>query len=105
MLCTGPLTQKGTEFPVVIIPLCWSQAESMYRSLVYTAVTRARRKVILVGDPLMLEYSSRYVGRNQRRWTRLRQLLSSGLAQPDDPVVRAEEQLQVESGEDAGPHG
>jgi exodeoxyribonuclease V alpha subunit len=40
---------QGSEFPVVIIPLCWGPPMLLNKNLLYTAVTRARELVVLVG--------------------------------------------------------
>ncbi len=40
---------QGSEFPVVIIPICWGPPMLLTRNLLYTAVTRARELVVLVG--------------------------------------------------------
>ena len=40
---------QGSEYPVVIIPMYSCAPMLMTRNLLYTAVTRARRMVILVG--------------------------------------------------------
>ena len=45
---------QGSEFDVVIFPIIKSHARMLTRSLVYTAITRAKRKVILVGQIGML---------------------------------------------------
>ena len=41
---------QGSEFPVVIIPLLRQHFVMLQRNLVYTAISRARRKVFIVGD-------------------------------------------------------
>ena len=40
---------QGSEYPVVIIPMYYTSPMLLTRNLLYTAVTRARRMVILVG--------------------------------------------------------
>ena len=40
---------QGSEYPCVIIPVCYSAPMLMTRNLLYTAITRAQRMVILVG--------------------------------------------------------
>ena len=42
---------QGSEFDVVIIPLCMSYNRMLYRKLIYTGITRAKKKLILIGDP------------------------------------------------------
>ena len=41
---------QGSEFPVVIIPLLMQHYMMLQRNLIYTAVTRARKLVVMVGD-------------------------------------------------------
>ncbi|MDP9356948.1 MAG: ATP-dependent RecD-like DNA helicase [Chloroflexota bacterium] len=41
---------QGAEFPAVVIPLLTSHAAMLGRTLLYTAVTRARRLVVIVGQ-------------------------------------------------------
>ncbi len=46
---------QGSEYPVVIIPLYSCAPMLLSRNLLYTAVTRASKMVILVGKPSILE--------------------------------------------------
>ena len=46
---------QGSEFPVVIIPMTWFPPVLATRSLIYTAVTRGKNQVIIVGNPAYLE--------------------------------------------------
>jgi exodeoxyribonuclease V alpha subunit len=41
---------QGSEYPIVVIPLTTSSAFMLRRNLLYTAVTRGKHKVILVGE-------------------------------------------------------
>ena len=41
---------QGAEFPAVVIPLLTSHAAMLGRTLLYTAVTRARQLVVIVGQ-------------------------------------------------------
>jgi exodeoxyribonuclease V alpha subunit len=42
---------QGSEYPVVVFPLLKQHYMMLQRNLVYTGLTRAKRKVIFVGDP------------------------------------------------------
>ena len=42
---------QGSEYPVVIFPLLKQHFMMLQRNLVYTGLTRARKKVVFVGDP------------------------------------------------------
>ncbi len=42
---------QGSEYPVVIVPLLKGHFLMLQRNLLYTAITRGRKKVFLVGEP------------------------------------------------------
>ncbi|MEC8867034.1 MAG: ATP-binding domain-containing protein, partial [Verrucomicrobiota bacterium] len=42
---------QGSEYPVVIFPLLKQHFMMLQRNLVYTGLTRAKKKVIFVGEP------------------------------------------------------
>ena len=46
---------QGSEYDYVIIPLSDIPHKLMYRNLLYTAVTRAKKMLILVGDTAIFE--------------------------------------------------
>ena len=41
---------QGSEFELVILPICNSYKRMLYKELLYTAVTRAKRKLIVLGE-------------------------------------------------------
>lgn len=67
---------QGSEFPCVIIPVSTQHYVLLERSLIYTAITRAKKLCVLVGDEraLSLAVSKQ---ESRKRWTGLRQLLCS----------------------------
>ncbi len=42
---------QGSEYPVVVIPLLKAHFMMLQRNLIYTAITRGKKKVVIVGDP------------------------------------------------------
>ncbi|MFH1067384.1 MAG: ATP-dependent RecD-like DNA helicase [bacterium] len=50
---------QGSEFPAVVIPLAMQHAILLQRNLLYTAVTRGRRMVVLIGQRRALEFCAR----------------------------------------------
>ena len=48
---------QGSEFDLVIIPICNGYKRMLYRKLIYTGVTRAKRKLILIGEDSAFIYS------------------------------------------------
>ncbi len=65
---------QGSEFPVVIIPVMVQHYLLLQRNLIYTAVTRGRRLVVLVGTRKALAIGIRN-DKTEKRYTRLRQRL------------------------------
>lgn len=41
---------QGSEFDLVVIPICMSYYRMLYRKLIYTGITRAKKKLILLGE-------------------------------------------------------
>lgn len=65
---------QGSEFPVVVIPLLNQHYMMLQRNLLYTAVTRARKMVVLVGSRqaiAMAVKNNRIIQRNTRLKERL----------------------------------
>lgn len=50
---------QGGEYDSVILPLCEYNRNMLTRNLLYTAISRARKNVILVGKPEMLDFAVR----------------------------------------------
>jgi exodeoxyribonuclease V alpha subunit len=63
---------QGSEYPVVVVPLLKAHFMMLQRNLLYTAITRGRRKVFLVGDPAAYAMAVRN-SEARRRVTHLRQ--------------------------------
>lgn len=55
---------QGSEFPVVVIPLFWAPPMLLTRNLIYTAITRASKLVVLVGK---YEYLMKMIENNKTR--------------------------------------
>jgi exodeoxyribonuclease V alpha subunit len=61
---------QGSEFPAVIIPMLTEHHVMLRRNLLYTAMTRARRLCVLVGDPRAIDRAIRRADA-ALRWTGL----------------------------------
>jgi exodeoxyribonuclease V alpha subunit len=66
---------QGSEFPAVVLALCDFSRRLCYRNLLYTAVTRARRLLVVAGDAALLEAMVKN-DRKMLRYTGLRSFLS-----------------------------
>lgn len=69
---------QGSECPCVIIPLHTQHFKLLNRHLLYTAVTRGKRLVVVVGSPKAIAIAVHQVGEHNR-WTNLGGLLVSKL--------------------------
>ena len=66
---------QGSEYPVVVIPLHMSHYMMLHRSILYTAVTRGKKRVVLVGSRRALAMAIQNV-RLERRYTGLEEKLA-----------------------------
>ena len=49
--CVSIHKSQGSEYPVVIVPLLKAHFMMLQRNLLYTAITRGKKKVFIVGEP------------------------------------------------------
>ena len=68
---------QGNEFDAVIIPMFSGPPQLYYRNLLYTAVTRAKKTLILIGVPQTVEYMVNN-NRQTKRYTPLKEFLTRG---------------------------
>ncbi len=73
---------QGSEFEAVIIPLLGKFEKLSYRNLLYTAVTRAKKLLIVIGSPVKVE---QMVSNNRRtnRYSCLRHMLETSMTKGD----------------------
>jgi exodeoxyribonuclease V alpha subunit len=85
---------QGSEYPCVVVPVTTSAWLMLQRNLLYTAVTRAKRIVVLVGSRRALAKAVRTQGAG-RRYTALTERLQPGRARTFTAVSRPwDRQLQ-----------
>ena len=66
---------QGSEYPVVILPLIDCPPVMMYRNLLYTAVTRAKKMLIIVGDEQRVRRMTEN-NKTKRRYSALKSFLT-----------------------------
>lgn len=71
---------QGSEYPVVIIPVLRSQGIMLHRKLIYTAVTRSKRLLIILCEPTALNIAVAN-NRSSQRNTMLASILRRGRKQ------------------------
>ena len=73
---------QGSEYPVVIIPLFYGPPKLLSRNLLYTAVSRAKQGVVLVGNLGMVDTMIKN-NQEQKRYTtlalRLKEIRDGGI--------------------------
>ena len=65
---------QGSEYPAVVLVLTTQHAIMLQRNLLYTAITRARKLLVLIGTEKAVRMALRNVNPEQRH-TRLRERL------------------------------
>jgi exodeoxyribonuclease V alpha subunit len=65
---------QGSEYPCVVVPLHTQHFPMLARNLLYTAITRGKRLVVLVGTEKAAWIATRNEG-SSKRWTRLAERL------------------------------
>jgi exodeoxyribonuclease V alpha subunit len=70
---------QGSEYPAVVVPLTTQHYPMLQRNLVYTAVTRGKRLVVLVGQQKALAIAVRGQ-QTRRRWSKLKEWLAPAVS-------------------------
>ena len=69
---------QGSEFSIVIVPILNNYAGMLYKKLIYTAVTRAKQKLILLGEKEAL-LKAVQTDRDENRKTSLKEFLINSI--------------------------
>jgi exodeoxyribonuclease V alpha subunit len=69
---------QGSEYPAVVIPLLTQHYLMLQRNLLYTAVTRGKKLVVLVGQKKAIAIAVRNASQRQR-WSKLREWLEASV--------------------------
>lgn len=68
---------QGSEFPHVIMPITKSYYKMLYNKLIYTGVSRAKKSLVLIGEPHALIMAVNNDYSNQRKTTLKERLLNN----------------------------
>lgn len=82
---------QGSEFPVVILPLTTSSHRMLKRNLLYTAITRSKSKLILLGHYTAFDYACKHQGTDRK--TYLVQRFGLELQPTDKPLAERSEAI------------
>lgn len=59
---------QGSEFPVVILPITSSSHRMLQRNLIYTAITRAKNKLVLLGEKSAFAFAVKNTGTTRKTY-------------------------------------
>ena len=59
---------QGSEFPVVILPIISSSHRMLQRNLIYTAITRAKNKLVLLGEKSAFSFAVKNTGTTRKTY-------------------------------------
>lgn len=83
---------QGSEFPVVILPLTNQSRRMLQRNLIYTAITRSKSKLILLGEYTAFDFATKNTG--TARKTYLIERFSDGTPQGRDSSLQSPVHLE-----------
>jgi exodeoxyribonuclease V alpha subunit len=81
---------QGSEFDTILMPIVKTQGRMLQRNLLYTAVTRARRRVWLVGEEAAVQRSimnNKVIHRNTAFSKVISQIVAAGVETGSPPVT------------------
>jgi exodeoxyribonuclease V alpha subunit len=90
--CITAHKSQGSEFDTIIMPITKSQGRMLQRNLLYTAVTRARKRVWLIGEEIAVQKAvenNKVVKRNTIFSRAIAAALEAGV-HPADAVQQAD---------------
>ncbi|AUI70998.1 ATP-dependent RecD-like DNA helicase [Companilactobacillus alimentarius] len=90
--CTSIHKAQGSEFEMVILPLVNEESRMLRRNLLYTAVTRSKRLLIMVGDRQAFERSIRDQS-NERQTTLKERIFASFKVKPQETVSENKDEV------------
>ena len=85
---------QGSEFPVVILPITSASKRMLERNLIYTAITRAKSKLILLGELQAFDYATKHMGTSRKTYLIERFIeLTEISAELNEPIFETENQI------------
>lgn len=83
---------QGSEFPVVILPITSSSRRMLKRNLIYTAITRAKSKLILLGEYQAFEFATLHTGTARKTYL-IERFENSQASLSTDPTILSTESV------------
>ncbi|MGX8835377.1 SF1B family DNA helicase RecD2 [Amedibacillus sp. YH-ame6] len=73
--CVSIHKSQGSEYPIVILPIVSDYRHMLQKRLIYTAVTRAKKSLVMLGDPSVFERAIQIEDRQVRKSTLRQRIL------------------------------
>ena len=83
--CVSVHKSQGSEYPIVILPVTASYHMMLQKKLIYTAVTRAKKSLVIIGEEAALERGVKNEGDERQTTLKLRFGLDDPQEQPPSP--------------------
>ena len=85
---------QGSEFPVVFLPITSASKRMLERNLIYTAITRAKSKLILLGELQAFDYATKHIGTARKTYLieRFSDLIESS-EELNEPILEPTNQI------------
>ena len=85
---------QGSEFPVVFLPITSASKRMLERNLIYTAITRAKSKLILLGELQAFDYATKHIGTARKTYLieRFSDLTESS-EEVNEPILEPKNQI------------
>ena len=85
---------QGSEFPVVFLPITSASKRMLERNLIYTAITRAKSKLILLGELQAFDYATKHIGTSRKTYLIERFIeLTESSEEVNEPIFKTENQI------------
>lgn len=85
---------QGSEFPVVFLPITSASKRMLERNLIYTAITRAKSKLILLGELQAFDYATKHIGTSRKTYLIERFIeLTESSEEVNEPILETENQI------------
>ncbi len=95
---------QGSEHPAVVIPVLTQHYAMLKRNLLYTGVTRGKRRLVLVGQKKAVAIAVRNAS-GRRRWSTLDEWLAEAMVGPESGTTREARSLRERPLTGALPYG
>ena len=85
--CVSVHKSQGSEYPIVILPMTHAYHVMLQKKLIYTAITRAKRSLIVIGEYLAFDKGVKNEGEERQTTLRLRFDLQKEQVQKENPFA------------------